>query len=154
MANCIDCGEKIPFFNNGIGGRCNDCTRKHQEALEAPEREREAARLAKEKQGVESVLVTTENSPTLNISRRLKIVISTVDSVLDAKLIEKQDELILGLKREAYLVGANAVVGVSINIVETYSASAGVGNFKKFKIVAYGTAVVVERLNPDHSSSP
>lgn len=55
-----------------------------------------------------------------------------------------QDELMLSLRESAYNEGANAVVRINFNIIETYNTSIGVGEFKKFKMIAYGTAVVVD----------
>jgi uncharacterized protein YbjQ (UPF0145 family) len=151
MANCSDCGKKIPMFDGGRDGRCYTCSMVKYDAEMAPIRAKEAEdasareRLeAQQQNAIESVIVTTEAYTNLIISKRIKIVIATVESSFDAKLVEKQDELVFGLKTECHAVGGNAVVGVTFNIIETYSASIGAGNFKKFKMVAYGTAVEVE----------
>ena len=45
------------------------------------------------------------------------------------------------MKLSAVLLGANAVVGISFKIVETYAARIGVGEIKTFKLIAFGTAV-------------
>ena len=152
MANCSDCGKKIPIFDGGRDGRCYACAtiryQAERTAIEAQEAKDEAEKNwfeSKRKNLVDAVIVTTETHTNLIISKRIKIIVATVESALDAKLVEKQDELVLGLKTECHAVGGNAVVGVTFNIIETYSASIGAGNFKKFKMVAYGTAVVVEK---------
>lgn len=151
MANCSDCGKKIPMFDGGRDGRCYACATIKYEAEHAPikaQKVKEVAEInnqkAQKRAAIDSVIVTTETHTNLAISKRIKLIVSTVESSFDAKLVEKQDELVLGLKAECHAAGGNAVVGVTFNIVETYSASIGVGNFKKFKIVAYGTAVVAE----------
>ena len=151
MANCSDCGKKIPMFDGGRDGRCYACAMIKYDAEMAPVREREAKEEAEKNEFetqkrrlIDAVIVTTETHTNLAISKRIKIIVSTVESSFDAKLVEKQDELVLGLKTECHAAGGNAVVGVTFNIVETYSASIGAGNFKKFKIVAYGTAVLAE----------
>ncbi len=147
MADCIECGKKIGFTNRGDFGRCSSCTAKHWEQERIPEQARMDAKYAAEAARnieIDAVTVTTETHTNLTVANRIKIIVAAVESSFDAKLVEKQDELVFGLKTECHAVGENAVVGVTFNIIETYSASIGAGNFKKFKMVAYGTAVVVE----------
>ena len=151
MANCSDCGKKIPMFDGGRDGRCYACATIRYEAEQAPikaQKVKEVAEInqqkAQKRAAIDSVIVTTETQPDLRISKRIKIIISTVESKFDAQLVEKQDELFQEMKKECHSIGGNAVVGVSINIVETYSVNIGAGDFKKFKIIAYGTAVVIE----------
>jgi len=36
------------------------------------------------------------------------------------------------------------VVGVDIQFIETYNVGIGVGEFKKFRMIAYGTAMIIE----------
>ncbi len=152
MAKCSKCDKKIGFLSSS-DGMCLDCA---SAAFSAGKGARlEAERLAALAQtteaiqhreaGISAVIVTTETHTNLNITKRIKIIVATVESSFDAKLVEKQDELVFGLKTECYDAGGNAVVGVTFNSIETYSASIGAGNFKKFKMVAYGTAVVVEK---------
>jgi len=147
MADCLKCGKKIGFFNNGSDGQCSECV--HSTMVAAREDGKglyEEALLKEEARNaeIEAILLTTETSPNLNITKRLKIVVSSKESSLDLKLATKQEELFFDLKEKCHALGGNAVVGVSMNIVETYAATFGVGEFKKFALIAYGTAVVVE----------
>lgn len=93
---------------------------------------------------IEAIVLTTETAPDLNITKRLKIIVSSKESSLDLKLATKQEELFYDLKEKCYALGGNAVVAVTMNVVEVFAGTFGVGEFKKFALIAYGTAVVVE----------
>ena len=69
---------------------------------------------------------------------------SSVECVFDVKIPKAESELLYDLKRCAYDLGANAVVGVNIQFIETYNVGIGIGEFKKFKMIAYGTAMIIE----------
>lgn len=137
MANCNTCGAKLPFL-----GGCEKCA---QIAWQKAKEEIENARVAETnlRNEAASIMVTTETCLDSIVRSRKKVIVATIESALDAKIAEKHDELLHALKVQAHLVGANAVVGVTFNVVETYAASIGVGEFKKFKMMAFGTAVEI-----------
>jgi hypothetical protein len=153
MAVCEKCGGKLGLF-----GGCSACEKAEEAARIEARREREEAearRLQQEAQqkaqrqaeiaaAQASVLLTTEHASNLQIKGRLGIVMSSVECVLDIKVPKAKGELLDDLKAEAVQLGGNAVVGVNIEFVETYAATIGVGDFKKFKMVAYGTAVIAD----------
>ena len=66
------------------------------------------------------------------------------DCAFDVAMVKNKDALLSNLKSEAHTIGANAVVGVTFNMIETYSASIGIGKVNTFKLLAYGTAVIIE----------
>jgi uncharacterized protein YbjQ (UPF0145 family) len=160
LAKCKTCDGELSFF-----GKCEACrVRENKEALEAEEiraqdiaaqkQQKEASRKLKQEKEVaekkqkaaslKSIVLTTEVSTNLNIVERKKVIIASADCSFDVNISKFQDELMLSLRESAYNEGANAVVGINFNIIETYNTSIGVGEFKKFKMIAYGTAVVVE----------
>lgn len=149
MADCKTCGTKLTLF-----GRCSACDEaevvKSQKKRDAIQKEKlEAKRKVKDEkiahqQALETIVVTTEVASNLNVISRVDVVMAAVDCAFDVKMLENKDTLLAELRSAAYSVGANAVVGVVFNTVESYSASIGVGNFKTFKLIAYGTAVRVE----------
>tara|TARA_B110000483_G_C17902679_1_gene429949 strand:+ start:217 stop:438 length:222 start_codon:yes stop_codon:yes gene_type:complete len=63
------------------------------------------------------------------------------DCSFTIKMVENNNALQFKLRSEAYSIGANAVVGITFNMIETYSATLGVNTFK---LIAYGTAVIIE----------
>ena len=66
------------------------------------------------------------------------------DCAFDVAMVKNKDALLSNLKSEAHSIGANAVVGITFDMIETYSASIGIGKVNTFKLIAYGTAVVIE----------
>ena len=63
------------------------------------------------------------------------------DCSFTIKMVENNNALQFKLRSEAYSIGANAVVGITFNMIETYSATLGVNTFK---LITYGTAVIIE----------
>ena len=59
MANCIDCGKRIGFFEGDIKRRCIRCAN--------PE-------YTENNSVIEAVMLTTETAPNLNITKRIEIV--------------------------------------------------------------------------------
>jgi uncharacterized protein YbjQ (UPF0145 family) len=150
MANCIDCNVKLNFLNRRADGRCSECsiaraTADYEEKISKLESDLRAEKLALQLKddAIDAILLTTETATNLNIIDRKKVIVAAVESALDAKIVEKHEELVRALKAEAHSVGGNAVVGVTFNVVETYAATIGVGELKRFKMVAFGTAVEV-----------
>jgi uncharacterized protein YbjQ (UPF0145 family) len=162
MANCIDCGTRIGFTNNGSDGRCSLCTVKNAAATRPAEDWGTQNRLAdKDRLAlIESILLTTETTTNLHIIKRIEIVtaecaygmnafkdlFAAVRNVVGGRSEAVQSTMrdarktaLYELKREAYLVGANAVVGVDLDYVEVGSAGANM-----IMLVASGTAVVIE----------
>ena len=108
---------------------------------------------------INGVLLTTEAAPELRIVRRIEIVtaecafgmnifrdlFAAVRDVVGGRseavqktMRDARKTALYELKREAYLVGANAVVGVDLDYVELSTGGSMV------MLVASGTAVVIE----------
>jgi len=139
MAECKDCGKKIGFMNT-IGGKCADCYYSAEEEEKVVEKIALNVRI----EAIEAILLTTETAPNLNIKSRVGIIMADADCAFDVAMVKNKDALLSKLKSEAHSIGANAVVGVTFNMIETYSASIGIGKVNTFKLIAYGTAVIIE----------
>jgi uncharacterized protein YbjQ (UPF0145 family) len=167
MANCIDCGAKIGLLNRGELGRCDRCsaiyavTYRHTAESGHKLSEQEAAEkeLARER-AINAVLVTTETAHDLRVLRRIEVVsaecafgmnifkdlfagvrdiVGGRSEAVQHTMREARKTALHELKREAYLVGANAVVGVDLDYVELSTGGSMV------MLVASGTAVVIEK---------
>jgi uncharacterized protein YbjQ (UPF0145 family) len=109
---------------------------------------------------IEAIVLTTETAPNLNITKRIEIVTAEcafgmnifkdlfagVRNVVGGRseavqktMRDSRRTALYELKKEAYEVGANAVVGVDLDYVEL----AGTGS-SMVMLVASGTAVVIE----------
>ena len=158
MARCEKCGSKFSFFaNSSLVGELQVCEKCAQEmrtdAATAKRIEYAAA--------INAVILTTETAPYLNITKRIEIVTAEVaygmhifkDLFADVRDIvggrskavqntmrDARRTALYELKKEAYEVGANAVVGVDLDYVELSSMKSMV------MLVASGTAVVIEEL--------
>ena len=172
MAECRICGKNLKFAEgvnatiyNGI---CKSCRNQLQESAEDTEAhlrqtQKEVAEEAKLRDQINSVLLTTETAPNLNITERIEIV--TAECAFGMKIFkdlfagvrnvvggrseavqktmrDSRRTALYELKKEAYEVGANAVVGVDLDYVEL----AGTGS-SMVMLVASGTAVVIEGEN-------
>ena len=102
---------------------------------------KEQQKIKKEQQEIKSIILTTETAPNLNIKSRVGIIMADADCSFTIKMVENNNALQFKLRSEAYSIGANAVVGITFNMIETYSATLGVNTFK---LIAYGTAVIIE----------
>lgn len=140
MANCADCGEKFGFVAMLYGvdnNLCKGCYLKRTgkgsdgKLLELPPE-------------VEAIIVTTETMITTPIKKRLNVILEAIDCAFDVDISKAQTELLNLLKRRASDLGANAVVGLDIKFVETYATSIGAGEFRRFKMVGCGTAVIID----------
>lgn len=108
---------------------------------------------------IDAVLLTTETAPNFEIVRRIEIVsaecafgmnlfkdlfvaVSNIvggrSETIQRAMRESRRVALYELKKEAHLVGANAVVGVNLNYVELGSAGSNM-----VMLVASGTAVVI-----------
>ena len=162
MAKCSNCGDPIGLFADSVAYDnklyCSECGVVFQdvqatelELLEQQENEFEAK--------IEAIMLTTETAPNLNIIKRIEIVTAEcafgmnifkdlfagVRDIVGGRSKAVQDTMrksrktvLYELKKEAYEVGANAVVGVDLDYVELSNAGSMV------MLVASGTAVVIE----------
>lgn len=171
MANCSKCGKKVGFLQGlDVSGRCQDCVIRDASALTGmgaqrlADRERDARRAkALQDEAIEAVLLTTETATDLRILRRVEIVTAECafgmnifkdlfaavrdvvggrSEAVQATLRDARKTVLLELKREAFRVGANAVVAVDLDYTELSSG----GNM--VLLVASGTAVVLETPQP------
>tara|TARA_R110002124_G_scaffold184022_1_gene351542 strand:+ start:264 stop:689 length:426 start_codon:yes stop_codon:yes gene_type:complete len=140
MANCSECGTKFGFIAT-LYGPNNDLCKKCFYKLSGKDSEGKRLELPTEAQ---AITLTTETFVTSPVQKRLQIKISSEDCRLDIDISKVQSELLEDLKRQAFDLGANAVIGVNISFIETYTANIASGEFKKFKMVAYGTAMVID----------
>ncbi len=157
--NCADCGKQLRWTQVREGGVCVDCfkARKSGTNTEVVEqRNRYSA-------AVEAVMLTTETYPEgLKITKRIEVVTAECafgmnifkdlfagvrdivggrSEAVQKTLRDSRRVALYELKREAYEVGANAVVGVDLDYVELVAA----GNM--VLLVASGTAVRVEEFS-------
>ena len=149
MAICNTCGEKTNGFFLAPGGNCNDCARKQKMGA--------ADIVINDK--INSIMLTTETAPNLNITKRIEIVTAECafgmnifkdlfagvrdivggrSEAVQKTMRDSRKTVLYELKKEAYEVGANAVVGVDLDYVELSSAGSMV------MLVASGTAVIIE----------
>ena len=169
MKQCIDCGLELTIYNTMPQSRCPQCHRDSSSkpvimangqpgqpettAITAPTSRRERFT-------IDSVMLTTETAPNLNITKRIEIVTAECafgmnifkdlfagvrnivggrSEALQKTMRDSRRTALYELKKEAYEVGANAVVGVDLDYVEL----AGTGS-SMVMLVASGTAVVIE----------
>ena len=148
MSDCIRCGKRIGVLSGSVGGICMDCA---NGAITSSV----AARVS----AIEAILLTTETAPNLNITKRIEIVTAECafgmnifkdlfagvrdivggrSEAVQKTMRDSRRTALYELKKEAYEVGANAVVGVDLDYVELSSSGSMV------MLVASGTAVVIE----------
>ena len=108
---------------------------------------------------INEIILTTETAPNLNITKRIEIVTAECafgmnvfkdlfagvrnivggrSEAVQKTMRDSRRVALLELKKEAYEVGANAVVGVDLDYVELSSGGSMV------MLVASGTAVIIE----------
>ena len=152
MAKCKKCGRDLSVFDDTIQGACYDCYY-NVKAKESTNRKNVAPR------DVDSIILTTETAPNLNITKRIEIVTAECafgmnifkdlfagvrdivggrSEAVQKTMRDSRKTVLYELKKEAYEVGANAVVGVDLDYVEMSSVGSMV------MLVASGTAVVIE----------
>lgn len=154
MAECKDCGSKISWLYN-VCDKCHedDVANKSSEKLKV------SAQAQRMKQEISSILLTTETAPNLNITKRIEIVTAECafgmnifkdlfagvrdivggrSEAVQQTMRDSRKTVLYELKKEAYEVGANAVVGVDLDYVELSAAGSMV------MLVASGTAVLIE----------
>jgi len=161
LANCTECGKKLGLFEAGSGGLCNQCALGFEgrqiaaEAAEGIQKERER------KAEIEAVVLTTETYPEgLKITKRIEVVTAECafgmnifkdlfagvrdivggrSEAVQKTLRDTRRTALYELKKEAYEVGANAVVGVDLDYVELAATGSTM-----VLLVASGTAVRIE----------
>ena len=153
MATCKSCNKQVSMWEIRQGGVCNDC-----HSGKSPE---DKAREHKIDAEIDAIILTTETAPNLKITKRIEIVTAECAFGMNAfkdlfagvrNIVGGRSEAVqktmrdsrrvalYELKKEAYEVGANAVVGVDLDYVELSSSGSMV------MLVASGTAVIVEDL--------
>ena len=153
MAICKSCNKQVSMWEIRQGGVCNDC-----HSGKSPE---DKAREHKIDAEIDAITLTTETAPNLKITKRIEIVTAECAFGMNAfkdlfagvrNIVGGRSEAVqktmrdsrrvalYELKKEAYEVGANAVVGVDLDYVELSSSGSMV------MLVASGTAVIVEDL--------
>lgn len=160
MATCKKCGGNLSFL-----GACEHC---REEAIKRsrlsaaePHFEQLVANVAAHtaESEIQSVLLTTETTLNLKITKRIEIVTVEVaygmnffkdlfagvrdlvggrSEAVQKTMRDAQRTALYELRKEAHAAGANAVVGVDLDYVEL----SGWGNM--VMLVASGTAVVIE----------
>jgi len=159
MANCSSCGKKFGMFVNSSGGMCEDCGMRLSHSQSGIPFESRIETNSKQKKAVEAIMLTTETAPNLNITKRIEIVTAECafgmnifkdlfagvrdivggrSEAVQKTMRDSRKTVLYELKKEAYEVGANAVVGVDLDYVELSNAGSMV------MLVASGTAVVIE----------
>ena len=134
MAVCSICRKSKGILTPWHEDKCMECyTSGRRKSALQPHHE-----------AIDAIMLTTETAPNLNIKSRVGIIMADADCAFDVAMVKNKDALLSNLKSEAHTIGANAVVGVTFNMIETYSASIGIGKVNTFKLLAYGTAVIIE----------
>jgi len=161
MAECSVCGIRISFMD-AIEKKCSDCfyaAEEQEEITARASRESHLQAASATQEAIDSITLTTETAPNLNITKRIEIVTAECafgmnifkdlfagvrdivggrSEAVQKTMRDSRKTVLYELKKEAYEVGANAVVGVDLDYVELSNAGSMV------MLVASGTAVVIE----------
>ena len=166
MAECKGCGKEMGFADrqnakshNGLCQSCSDHGRKVSAGMDDSSIEQAAHAKRELDLKIEAIMLTTETAPNLNITKRIEIVTAECafgmnmfkdlfagvrnivggrSEAVQKTMRDSRRTALYELKKEAYEVGANAVVGVDLDYVELSNAGSMV------MLVASGTAVVIE----------
>lgn len=152
MPVCKSCGNTISLFDC-IDGRCSKCHFAHKNR----EQEITTAAAAIDDADLSTIILSTEAAPDLQIARRIDVItaefavgMGLLTDVFNAwrdvfggrsqsyqnTLKDARKAVLLELRHEAHLIGADAVLGVALD----YSEISGGGKSMMF-LVASGTAV-------------
>jgi uncharacterized protein YbjQ (UPF0145 family) len=171
VADCVECGKKFGFLEAGIGGRCTSCAylatvdTATMKKIEKNHQDAEANRLISQEQSdrINSVLITTETAPNLNIIKRLDVVSAQAafeinnfkdlfvgfmnpadgrSNELEKQLDGLRTKSTRNLKVKAYEIGANAIVAVDLDL-----STVTIGGISMMMMMASGTAVVIEETD-------
>lgn len=159
MATCTECGKKLGFFDPGSDGLCSACALGVQGRGMIQDLSEHHSKTRRVNSDIEAVLLTTETHPIgLDIIQRIEIVTAECafgmnifkdlfagvrdivggrSEAVQKTMRDTRRTALYELKREAYDVGANAVIGVDLDYTEL---SLG-GNM--VLLVASGTAVKI-----------
>lgn len=159
MAQCKNCGavKNLRFLANGL---CQNCAPKEASVNGGASTKPRYAQYADRRRDIDSVVLTTEAYPEgLTITKRIEIVTAECafgmnvfkdlfagvrdivggrSEAVQKTLRDSRRTALYELKKEAYQVGANAVVGVDLDYVELSASGSMV------LLVASGTAVQIE----------
>lgn len=167
MAECKECGKKLGFLEQGVGGLCSQCnylstiSPDEVEQLDQVKQDWEntQVQLSIDQAEIDAVTITTEAVPSLKIVKRIDVISAQaafeINNFKDmfvgfmnpvkgrSNELEKQlDELKVKstqkLKAKAHEVGANAVVAVDLDL-----STVTIGSISMM-MMASGTAVVIE----------
>ena len=169
MTECKECGKSMGFADKvnakSYDGKCVGCTKAIRDNSGESGENHQAYKVQvaadlQTEAAIEAIVLTTETAPNLNITKRIEIVTAEcafgmnifkdlfagVRNVVGGRseavqktMRDSRRTALYELKKEAYEVGANAVVGVDLDYVEL----AGTGS-SMVMLVASGTAVVIE----------
>lgn len=148
---------------DGMCRSCTDALRRKAAGIDIEKEAKEQAAIAAEEKqrhaDVEAIMLTTETAPNLKITQRIEVVtaecafgmnifkdlFASVRDIVGGRSAAVQKTMrdsrrtaLYELKKEAYEVGANAVVGVDLDYVELSASGSMV------LLVASGTAVIIE----------
>ena len=150
MAVCKGCSRTVSLFERQ-DGLCPEC----QTAKAIRENPKQHAIDAE----IDAVLLTTETAPNLNITKRIEVITAECafgmnifkdlfagvrdivggrSEAVQKTMRDSRRTALYELKKEAYEVGANAVVGIDLDYVELST------NGSMILLVASGTAVIIE----------
>lgn len=154
MARCTICNARIGILDYG-DTLCKEC---YAKKIEASKNETPSD-IAERDAQINAIMLTTETAPSLNITRRIEVItaecafgmnifkdlFASVRDIVGGRSEAVQQTMrdsrrtaLYELKKEAYEVGANAVVGVDLDYVELSASGSMV------LLVASGTAVIIE----------
>ena len=158
MAQCVECGTEIGLLSSyGPGGTyCKKCNKERLADDDGPKAEEIRAKDT----AIDAVMLTTETYPEgLKITSRIEVVTAECafgmnvfkdlfagvrdivggrSEAVQKTLRDSRRTALYELKKEAFQVGANAVVGVDLDYVELSASGSMV------LLVASGTAVQIE----------
>ena len=173
MAECTGCAKEMGFADRqnakSYAGNCVSCTsvfRANQgldevaiatSKRQAAADEKENAKLLRQ---LEAILVTTETTPNLKITKRIDIISAQAafeinnfkdmfvgfmnpvkgrSNELEKQLNELRVKSTQNLKAKAHEIGANAIVAVDLDL-----STVTIGGISMMMMMASGTAVVIE----------
>ena len=158
MAYCSSCGAaKNPRLL--VNDMCLNCRETSGDETAISSVQTVYGQHAQNERQIKSIMLTTETAPNLNITKRIEIVTAECafgmnmfkdlfagvrnivggrSEAVQKTMRDARRTALYELKKEAYEVGANAVVGVDLDYVELSNAGSMV------MLVASGTAVVIE----------
>jgi len=166
MPKCINCGKSQTILAMNPCLDCQNeedkKLEKKRQKEEESAKERDAAVTAlaeKVSSEIDAIMLTTETAPNLNITKRIEVVTAECafgmnifkdlfagvrdivggrSEAVQKTMRDSRRTALYELKKEAYEVGANAVVGVDLDYVELSASGSMV------LLVASGTAVIIE----------